>query len=225
MTADVAGKPISEEMAALLDVCASTCPLLAEQEEGPYRRGEQPRRRDVTEARSGSPLRLGLRLRVAGGEAVAGADLEIWHCDPDGRYSGYPPSDPSLAVSSSPQRAEYLSEETFLRGRQTTDEAGNVEFHSIYPGWYPGRTVHIHLMVHTTARTFVTQLYFPEDVTAAVFAQGPYRRRGLPDTTHATDEIFATGGQPAVLDIRADDGGHIGTICLVLPVRKASSPS
>jgi protocatechuate 3,4-dioxygenase beta subunit len=213
----VADSPVSDDIVALLDGDTSTCQLLAEQEEGPYRRGEQPHRRDVTEGRAGSPLRLGLRLRTHGGDAAAGADVEIWHCDPEGRYSGYPPNDAAVAFDSSPQRAAYLPDESFLRGRQTTDDGGDVEFRTIYPGWYPGRTVHIHLMVHLPHRSSISQLYFPEAITAELFAHGRYRHLGLPDTTHATDGIFATGGEPAVLDIRADGRGHVGVICLVLP--------
>ena len=211
-----AGEAVSAEIAVLL-AGASTCQLFAEQEEGPYRGGDQPRRRDVTEGRPGSSLRLALRLHTARRAALAGADVEVWHCDADGRYSGYPPNNPAIAVDPTPQRAEYLPDETFLRGRQTTDDRGDVEFCTIYPGWYPGRTVHIHLMVHTPARTSTSQLYFPEEVTADVFARAPYRERGLPDTTHASDGIFATGGEPAVLDVRADGDGHVGVRCLVLP--------
>ncbi len=107
MTEDGAGEPVSPEIAAVLDGCTSTCQLLAEQEEGPYRRREQPSRRDITEGRAGSPLRLGLRLRAQAGDAVARADVEIWHCDAEGRYSGYPPNDPTVTVSPSPQRADY----------------------------------------------------------------------------------------------------------------------
>lgn len=216
-----AGEPVSADIAALLEGSTGTCQLLAEQEEGPYRRGVQPRRRDVTEARPGSPLRLGLRLRTVQGDPVAGADVEIWHCDAQGRYSGYPPNDAGVEVDPSPQPAEYLTDETFLRGRQATDDAGDVEFRTIYPGWYPGRTVHIHLTVHISARTYVSQLYCPEDVTADVFSRRPYRDHGLPDTTQATDGIFATGGRPAVLEIRAEGGGNVGVICLVVPDEEA----
>jgi protocatechuate 3,4-dioxygenase beta subunit len=212
-----AGETVAAELAALLDGCVRTCQLLAEQEEGPYRRGEQPLRRDVTEGRAGSPLRLALRLRTHSGTPVDDADVAIWHCDADGRYSGYPPNDPAVAVDPTPQRAEYLPDETFLRGRQTSNGVGDVEFRTIHPGWYPGRAVHIHLTVHTATRNYTTQLYFPEDVTAEVFAHDPYRLHGLPDTTHATDGIFPTGGQPAVLDMRAAHGGHAGVICLVIP--------
>ena len=212
-----ADQPVTADIAAFLDGCTSTCRLLPEQEEGPYRRGEQPHRRDITEGRAGWPLRLGLRLRTQGGNPATGAVVEIWHCDAGGRYSGYPPGDLAVDVDPAPQRAEYVPEETFLRGRQTTDAAGSVEFGTIFPGWYPGRTVHIHLMVHLPARRYVSQLYFPEAVTAAVFAHDPYRHHGPPDTTHATDGIFGTGGQPAVLEIRADGDRHVGVICLVLP--------
>jgi protocatechuate 3,4-dioxygenase beta subunit len=212
-----ADAPVAAEVVALLDGCVTTCQLIAEQEEGPYRRGEQPRRRDITEGRPGSSLVVGLSLRTAAGATIDGADVEVWHCDAEGRYSGYPPNDPNAAVDPAPQSAEYLTGETFLRGRQTTDAAGIVEFRTIYPGWYPGRAVHIHLTVHAATRIFTTQLYFPEDVTAEVFALDPYRPHGLPETTHAADGIFSTGGQPAVLDMRAADGGLVGVLCLVIP--------
>ena len=213
----IGGEPVTADVVAFLDDCTSTCQLLAEQEEGPYRRGEQPRRRDITEGRPGSPLALGIRLRTRAGAPVDGAEVEVWHCDADGRYSGYPPNDPTVAVDPSAQGAEYLTDETFLRGRQTTDAAGLVEFRTVYPGWYPGRTVHIHLVVRTATRAFTTQLYFPQDVTTEVFSHDPYRQHGLPDTAHATDEIFPTGGRPAVLDMRPDSSGHVGVLCLVLP--------
>jgi protocatechuate 3,4-dioxygenase beta subunit len=212
-----ARQPVSAEVAALLDDCTTTCQLFAEQDEGPYRRGEQPHRRDIVDGRAGSPLVLGLRLGTATGDAVVAAEVEIWHCDAQGRYSGYPPNDPSVAVDSAPQRGEYLPSERFLRGRQTTDDAGRVEFRTIYPGWYPGRTVHIHLMVHTAAGTHTSQLYLPEDLSADVFAHGPYQSHGVPDTTHATDGIFATGGDPALLDVRPMGGGHAAVLCLALP--------
>jgi protocatechuate 3,4-dioxygenase beta subunit len=209
---------ISEAVGRLLDSCAATCRVWPEQAEGPYRRGEQPSRRDVTEGRAGTPLRLGLRLRTDDGAPLRDAEVEIWHCDALGRYSGYPPPDPATVVNAAPTRAEYLPEETFLRGRQPVDAAGRVEFRTIYPGWYPGRTVHIHLMVHVGGRTATSQLYFPEQVTSAVFARPPYRERPGPDTTNDTDEIYPTGGDAAVLEVIDDTGdGYLAVLCLVLP--------
>jgi hypothetical protein len=91
------------------------------------------------------------------------------------------------------------------------------EFRTIYPGWYPGRTVHIHLMVHTPGRVLTSQLYFPDDVTDEVLAQAPYNTRPGRDTTNDTDEILPTGGEPAVLDIIRTGVGLRAAICLDLP--------
>jgi protocatechuate 3,4-dioxygenase beta subunit len=208
---------VAPDIAGHLDRCSTTCQLFAQQEEGPYRRGAQQRRDDVTEGRPGSPLHVGLRRCTSSGDAAAGVDVEVWHCDAEGRYSGYPPNDPDTEVYPSPQNPAYLPDETFLRGAQTTDVSGDVVFHTIYPGWYPGRAVHIHLMVRVAETSYISQLYFPENLTAEVFSTDPYRGHGLPDTTHSTDGIFATGGQPAVLDVHAAAEGHVGVLRLVLP--------
>ena len=113
--------------------------------------------------------------------------------------------------------SQYLPGETFLRGRQLTYAAGAVEFRTIYPGWYPGRTVHIHTIVHAASMTFTSQLYFPDPTSDEVLATGPYGDRPGRDTTNDTDTIFATGGIPAVLDITRSASGYRAVICLVLP--------
>jgi protocatechuate 3,4-dioxygenase beta subunit len=217
----VATEPISAEVAELLADTTVVCREWAEQMEGPYRRGEQPRRRDLVEDREGVPLRLGLQLADAEGAPLAEGEIEVWHCDALGRYSGYPPPDDAgpTATEAIAPRTEYLPNQTFLRGRQAVAADGAVELITIYPGWYPGRTVHIHLMAHTAAGTVTTQLYFPEDVTDRVLAEAPYRDRPGRDTTNATDTIFATGGEPAVLEVRtARTGrGYIAAARLHLP--------
>ena len=109
------------------------------------------------------------------GTPVPDATVEIWQCDALGRYSGFPPPDDSAVVTAADApRGEYLPDQTFLRGRQVTDAAGMVEFHTIYPGWYPGRTVHIHVMVHVGDATLTSQLYFPDDVNDDVLSVEPY---------------------------------------------------
>jgi len=205
---------ISSELVALLDR-AATCRLWAEQIEGPYRGGGQPMRRDVVEDRVGAPLHLGLRFADGlDGTPLRGAVVEIWHCDAVGVYSGFPPIDPSAREDGSPPvRTEYLPDETFLRGTQITDGSGSVEFRTIYPGWYSGRTVHIHLVVATGDSTYTTQLYFPEDLTEAVFATAPYRDHPDRDTTNEADDIFPSGGDPALLDVVAAQGVHRAALC------------
>jgi protocatechuate 3,4-dioxygenase beta subunit len=168
-------EPISSEVADLLADTTVVCREWAEQLEGPYRRGDQPLRRDLMEDRQGVPLRLGLRLADADGAPLTDGEIEVWQCEAVG--------------------AE-----------------GEVEFVTIYPGWYPGRTVHIHLMAHTAAGTSTTQLYFPEDITDRVLAEEPYCQRTGRDTTNATDTIFSTGGEPAVLELRDVGGGGAGYV-------------
>ncbi len=208
---------VSRSLASMLTTC-TTCRSWAEQDEGPYHRDAQPLRRDIVEDRQGVPLQLGIRLTSRDGTAVSDATVEIWQCDALGRYSGFPPPDDSAVVTAdTAPRGEYLADQTFLRGRQTTDSEGKVEFHTIYPGWYPGRTVHIHLMVHHGPTTLTSQLYFPDDLNDHVLAQAPYAERPGRDTTNATDEIFTTGGEPALVDVAPAGDGYQAAICLVLP--------
>ena len=214
---------VSGELESMLSTCA-VCRGWAEQDEGPYYRDAQPERRDVVEDRDGLTLQLGIRLIRADGSPAQDAAVEIWQCDALGRYSGFPPPQPATVVSAdTAPRGSYLAGQTFLRGRQRTDAAGMVEFRTIYPGWYPGRTVHIHLIVHADGEVFTSQLYFPDDVTDEVFASAPYADRAGRDTTNATDEIFPTGGDPAVLDIVLARDGPRAAICLVLPGRRDAS--
>jgi len=212
---------VSVEVASMLSTC-TVWRRWAEQDEGPYHRDAQPTRRDVVEDREGVALQLGIRLTDGRpgptGTPRTGAVVEIWQCDALGRYSGFPPPDSSVVVTAeNASRVEYLPDQTFLRGRQTTDSAGMVEFHTIYPGWYPGRTVHVHVMVHVDGVVFTSQLYFPDEISDQVLARVPYNERAGRDTTNNTDEIFATGGEPAVLDVAPVGGGYRAGICLIVP--------
>lgn len=208
---------VSGELASMLSGC-TVCRLWAEQEEGPYHREAQPERRDVVEDREGVALQLGIRLARGGSPPPGGAVVEIWQCDALGRYSGFPPPDSSSVVTAATApRTAYVQDQTFLRGRQRTDAQGMVEFRTIYPGWYPGRTVHIHFMVHTEGRVLTSQLYFPEEISDEVLARPPHSNRPGRDTTNDSDEIFPTGGDPALLDVVEAADGYRAAICLELP--------
>jgi protocatechuate 3,4-dioxygenase beta subunit len=214
-----ATEPVSAEMVSMLSTCA-VCRLWAEQDEGPYHRNAQPERRDVVEDRVGVALQLGIRLARDGDAPLRDAAVEIWQCDALGRYSGFPPPDPSVVASAdTAPRGEYLPDQTFLRGRQVADAVGMVEFRTIYPGWYPGRTVHIHVMVHAEGAAFTSQLYFDDAISDQVLASVVYAQRPGRDTTNDSDEILPTGGDPALLDIAPAGDGYRGAICLVLPTR------
>jgi protocatechuate 3,4-dioxygenase beta subunit len=97
-----------------------------------------------------------------------------------------------------------------------TGAKGEVEFQTIYPGWYRGRTVHIHYMIRTdpkseTGHEFTSQLYFDEAVTDQVHAQAPYAQKGQRDTTNDSDGIFRRGGNQLMLQLTGDAQAYVGT--------------
>ena len=143
-------------------------------------------RSDVREDRTGVTLALVLVVvdSADGCTPIAGANVEIWHCDADGVYSEYANSMNAGSTTS-----------TFLRGVQTTDANGRVAFTTIYPGWYQGRATHIHIQVYngTTVKK-TTQLAFPETVNDAVYGGGSaYYTKGVNPTTNAQDMVFGDG--------------------------------
>ena len=156
------------------------CLFRPEQTEGPYFVEERLHRSDIRsdpttgEIKAGVPLALTVALSRVGGDGqcqpLSGAQVDIWHCDALGVYSDV--KDPSFSTLGS----------KFLRGYQLTDAQGEARFSTIYPGWYEGRTVHIHLTVTHGDRHAVTQLYFPDELTDQVFARRltPGAQRGTP---------------------------------------------
>jgi len=184
----------------------SDCRAWVEQDEGPYHLDDHPIRADLVEDRVGIPLRLSFMLRREDGRSVAGASVDVWHCDALGRYSGFAPAG---ASDSAVDRGER-----FLRGRLVTDGDGCCEFRTIYPGWYGGRTVHIHVIAEIDGRRLTSQLFFPDSLNDAVLARPPYAERPDRDTVNATDEIFAHEGQDTVPAVTPDGDGYRAAICL-----------
>jgi protocatechuate 3,4-dioxygenase beta subunit len=203
------GPAVSSVTQAALAACAAVCRAWPEQDEGPYHRADAPVRRDVAEDAPGLPLVLGLGLIGSRRSPLTDATVEIWHCDALGRYSGFPPPAPLT---------DYVAGRMFLRGVQPADASGAIEFRTVYPGWYPGRTIHIHVRAHALGQAFTSQLYFPETVNEEVLRRHPYATRAGRDTTNDRDSIASTGGGPIVLDVVASGDGYLATSCLLVPV-------
>lgn len=159
------------------------CILTPEAVEGPFYFDPKLVRAAVAEGKVGAPLTVA--LQVVDAETCAAfneARVDIWHCDGLGVYSGYARQETGSAKG-----------ETFLRGTQFAASDGAVRFDTIYPGWYPGRTPHIHFKVILDDKDLVTgQLYFPDSVSEHVYATySPYReRKQQRDTVNANDFIF-----------------------------------
>jgi len=179
-----------------------TCVLAPEMTEGPYYVEGDKVRRNITEGKSGVPLTLRLTVvDVSSCKPIKGAAVDIWHCDAGGTYSG-----------TSQQSTDGL---TFLRGIQRTDKQGLAIFKTIYPGWYPGRAVHIHLKAYLGGTTVHTgQLFFPDKLTDVVYKRAPYNRRPNRDPRNAADSIYRNGGVRSTLKLVRSGNAYIGRITM-----------
>ena len=96
---------------------------------------------------------------------------------------------------------------------QKTNANGIATFTTIYPGWYPGRTVHVHVKVHVGGNVVHTgQLFFNDALTDAVFRRSPYASRGSRDTRNSNDSIYVNGGSRSLLTVKKQAAGYVATI-------------
>jgi protocatechuate 3,4-dioxygenase beta subunit len=166
----------------------------------------------------GTPLILNLSIFDAAANRCApleGAQVDVWHCDAMGIYSGVI------------ERVFNTRGQRFLRGYQITDADGRVQFQTIYPGWYSGRTVHIHFTIRTKTPAgrdyqFTSQLFFRDATTDLVHSKKPYKKKGERDTRNRDDNIFKMGGNQLLLNVRGDGaGGYIASINIGLDLTDA----
>jgi protocatechuate 3,4-dioxygenase beta subunit len=199
---------------------ASACVLTPEVTEGPYWVSNHLMRRDIRAGKPGLPLEVLFTVQNANTcKPISNANVEIWHCDAVGVYSGYE----NLSQGGPPRggggHATPTSNKRYLRGHQKSGANGKVSFLTIFPGWYRGRSPHIHLKVHIGGNVVHTgQVFFSQKIADAVYRHAPYKSHGEPDTTHAQDSIYAAaGGSKALLELtRRGNGnkGYRGTITL-----------
>jgi protocatechuate 3,4-dioxygenase beta subunit len=185
---------------------AVQCVLTPEATEGPYYIPDHVTRRDITGHRPGLPLALKIAVLDASTcRPIEGADVEVWHADAGGVYSGFGGS----TAPGPGGRATPNNSKRFLRGHQRSDSHGRVLFDTIYPGWYPGRAPHIHLKVHVGGSVVHTgQIFFSDRFSRAVYKTSHYRGHGQPDTTNAADSIYASaGGAKAKASVEKQAGG------------------
>jgi protocatechuate 3,4-dioxygenase beta subunit len=179
---------------------ATGCTLSPELTEGPYYLPGEKIRRNITEGLPGTPLALRLTVQDATTcTPIKGAAVDIWHADAAGAYSG--------------EQMNGTVGRTFMRGIQRTDANGLARFDTVYPGWYSGRAVHIHVKVHVGGNVIHTgQLFFDDALSDIAFTRSPYRARGARDVRNAADSIYRDGGSRSTLAVRAKGRGYVGSI-------------
>jgi protocatechuate 3,4-dioxygenase beta subunit len=196
-------------------VALPACVVRPAQTEGPYFLDARLHRADIRSdpgdgtMAEGAPLRLTFQVSRLDGATcapLAGALVDVWQCDALGVYSGV-------------RDINGLFDTTgrqFLRGYQRTGADGRVEFRTIYPGWYQGRTVHIHFKIRTEpeaqqGRDFTSQIYFDDAASDGIFSRPPYSSKTGRRTRNDGDGIFRRGGQQLLVDVRRDGEGYAAT--------------
>jgi protocatechuate 3,4-dioxygenase beta subunit len=213
--APAAGPDTSGLSAAAANVCRMTPRMV----EGPFYFDPALVRENITEGRKGVPLKLVLQV-VEGAtcQPISDARIDVWHCDATGQYSGYDGQGDGAAISTKGEK--------FLRGTQLTGASGEATFTTIYPGWYRGRTTHIHFKVLLEAKSMLTgQMYFPDALSEHIFANvAPYNSRTEKrDTLNSTDWIAsADGDHISYVAVREEKDGYVAA--LVIGVDRNAAP-
>jgi protocatechuate 3,4-dioxygenase beta subunit len=201
-------------------ITTPSCIVKPQQTEGPYFVDEKLNRSDIRSdpadgsVKQGVPLRLVFHVSQVDDRSckpLTGATVDVWHCDALGVYSDV--TDRSFSTVG----------KKFLRGYQVTDTNGIVEFVTIYPGWYQGRTVHIHFKIRTDSASgrdyeFTSQLYFDDFLSDQIYAQPPYAAIGQRTLKNDEDGIFEEGGQQLMVQLTKDPEGYVGTFDIGLEI-------
>lgn len=212
------GKQMAEQISKATQATATSipdCVVRPEQTEGPYFAEERLNRSDIRSDPSdglvtqGVPLRVVLNVRKVAGNSctpLSSAVVDIWQCDALGVYSDFQDFNGLFDTRG----------KKFLRGYQVTDANGKAQFMTIYPGWYPGRAVHIHFKIRTNSASqpgheFTSQLYFDDSLTDQIHAQAPYASKGSGRQKNDRDGIFRRGGKELMLQVTRDGDGYVGT--------------
>jgi protocatechuate 3,4-dioxygenase beta subunit len=197
------------------DATVATCVLTPEATEGPYWIDNKLTRYDVRAGRPGLPLVLEFAIVNAKTcKPIKGADVEIWHADASGNYSGFDGGSSGGGPGGGFGGSGPETKTRYLRGHQRSNALGRASFLTIFPGWYPGRTPHIHMKVHVGGADRVVhtgQVFFSEAIQSSVYRTGAYASRGQADTSHARDSIYGqAGGSRAVVKLGRRPGGARG---------------
>lgn len=194
-----------------------SCTLTPASVPGPFYFDPKLQRSDITEGQPGVPLRLRfVVVEAANCAPLSGARVDAWQTRADGYYSGYPGQGDARNVDTSGS--------TFMRGTQIADARGEATFRSIYPGWYPGRTVHVHFKIIIDDKSLLTgQMYFPDALSQYIFANvSAYRRKTSRSTFNGNDQLaLSDTTRGGFCDIREEADHYLAT--LIVGVNRAAA--
>jgi protocatechuate 3,4-dioxygenase beta subunit len=208
-------------------------------EEGPFFVDERLNRSNLVgqtlreAVAKGIPLDLKFTLYHAYGEKFSpmeGAQVDVWQADGHGVYSD----------ESNPMNFENTSHENWLRGYQVSGGDGVVRFRTILPGWYEGRTAHIHLKIRRFSVSgrktseFTTQVFFDDHLMDQIYAKPPYNTRGTRNVRNQNDHVYnvlGADGSPAgglttlKLSSNPSSGSYISNFSIALTSENERGPN
>jgi protocatechuate 3,4-dioxygenase beta subunit len=221
----------TQKSASTNQMCTLTPSLIEvegtpQQIEGPYFVDDMPNRSDIRSETSDGSLQEGIPLSLVlhiydvddiDGDGIGfctpvkDAKVDIWHSNAQGLYSG---------VQDDGTRGK-----NFLRGYQMTDSNGTAQFTTVFPGWYEGRAIHIHIKVRgydgsNETLEWTSQFYLNNSINDLVHTQPPYSEHGPVPMTNEEDFIYTGGssdgliqnntGQHLMLDVKKDEQVYVG---------------
>jgi protocatechuate 3,4-dioxygenase beta subunit len=194
--------------------CVLTCAMT----QGPCYSSQSEVIQDISYGMDGLPMRMYLQIVDASCAPVSGALVDVWHVSPAGKYSGNDSLNENIAFCTG-NDSDYTSH-VYFRGKQTTDSKGLVFFDTCFPGWYSGRTVHIHFTISAGGQTYATtQLFFDDTLTTEIVASQPiYDARGARDTTNQNDGVISAAavGDYLLSTQKMTDGAMLSWKTIVL---------
>lgn len=164
-------------------VCALTCEVT----QGPCWDSQAEQIQDISYGQLGLPTRFYFQIVDDACAPVAGATIDVWHVAATGKYSGNDSANEQIGFCTA--NDPVYTSALFFRGKQVTDASGVAYFDSCYPGWYSGRTIHVHFIITVDGQSTVTsQFVFDDTLNDEIVGTQPiYSDRGARDTTNATD--------------------------------------
>lgn len=205
---------MATRLATPQDFSGDVCHGLKDSYEGPYFTCSPSVGKAIAPGEPGQPLTVAVRLIDSECQPIEGGVVDVWACNALGYYSGYgnsPDERPPMVKAILLGHLKPDTEQRFCRGALKTDVDGIAEFETVYPGYYYGQPIHLHMKAHVAGKNLLTtQANFPEDINQRIMTQAPY------SAPRPIERSTKSQGFP-IFNVVERDGTLLATMDLVVP--------